>query len=128
MVGKINVQVSNNNAAGSVADGNPISVTITLPAGTMTQLQASGTNWDTSVDASTNTIKAVYKGDYPIDPAAALPMITITGIPTNSAVPQITVSSTVSVNNDSNPADNTTSATIAVQPVKPRPAINNHRP
>jgi len=126
MTGAVNVQVTNNSAAGPVPANSPIVVNITVPK--MTQLNATGTDWDISVDANAGTIKATYKGSYPVHPGAALSPITITGVPMTSAVPQMVVSSTLVVDNDSNPKDNTASTPIQVQPVKPRPALAGHHP
>ena len=62
------MKVANNSAAGPVSASHAIVVNITFPKGTMTQLKASGTDWETTVDATAGTIKAVYKGTAPLDP------------------------------------------------------------
>jgi uncharacterized repeat protein (TIGR01451 family) len=107
------LNVSNVSNVGSVALGQSIIVTDTIPAG-LTNVIASGTNWN--VTTTSNQITATYAGPYPVAPGTNMSPINIIGTLTSSAIGNLNNTATVSTPLDNNPVNDTSSNTLTVGP------------
>ena len=118
----IAVNDSDKLGTGPVIVPNSITITDTTPAGLM-NISAAGTNWNLSVSSSTSpaTITGTYVGTYPVLPGTMLPVITVTGVFNDSAVPKVTDTATVNTPGDTNPGNNMSSDTVMVTQPTPTP-------
>lgn len=104
--GAYTLNVQNSPSAGSTSNGDPITVTDTLPPG-FNFISARGTNWTCSaVDA---IVTCNYTGSR-LRPGASAPPIRINVLPTGAIGNNSTATNTATVNapGDENPGDNTT--------------------
>ncbi len=108
-----NLAVSTSSSGGPVYAPAQLTVTDPLPAG-FSNLSVSGTNWDATIDNTTSpaTMTAIYTGPTPIPPGTSLPAITLTGTLTAQAVGSLSNTATLDLPGDSNPTNNTSTATI----------------
>ena len=111
-----NIVVKNAAGAGPVTAPDPIVVTNILSVGVIAVRATGGSDWDVTVSSSLSpaVITAHYKGPYPIDPGATLPVIRVTGIVTNAAVPSLDCAAMVSTPADTNIGNDTLVNTIGV--------------
>lgn len=108
------ISVSNLFGAGALLNGEPVTVTDTLPDG-LVNVVVSGTNWDTTVNF--NVLTATYTGPYPVTGGSSLPNIVVSGLLTSDAVPTLTNGAFVSDARDSNLQNNWSDDSIDVKPL-----------
>ncbi|GLV58027.1 hypothetical protein KDH_48610 [Dictyobacter sp. S3.2.2.5] len=121
------VAVSNVSDSVSVDDPSTISVEDVIPIG-LNNIHVEGKNWHFKVSDhdSPSVIDANFTGSAPLMPGQTLPVITITGRLTSDAVPTLTDTATVDVENDSNTDNNTVMYTIFVKKQHHHHQNNNH--
>jgi hypothetical protein len=108
------VAVTNGMTGGPVLAGNPIQVTMALPAG-LANVTPSGTGWSFMLSTGATgptTLTATYTGAFPVAVGAALPTFTLTATLTADAVPSLTATATVSATGDSGQTGETSSDNV----------------
>ena len=113
------LRITNKSGEGPVT-GGPLTVTDNLPAGIAISAAtaASGTGWDCSASAAPSSVSCTYSGTYPVAAGAQVgaDITVVATVGSSAATGAVPNSASVSVSGETNTADNSSIATITIQP------------
>lgn len=118
-IGKhVDITITINNAASATAitQEQPITLDEIVPAGLSNINVTGGSDWQIAVTQSTSPalIHGIYTGAYPIAGGARLPQITIDGILSAVAIPNLITTGIITIPNDSNHYNDISTDTITI--------------